>query len=190
MAILSSDKKSVTVQKGDTLSGIAKTYLGDASKYKELAAINNIKNPNLIYVGQVIKLSGTATSTGTKTTNNSSKATIAQFGLQSDTDSTIFATWNWDKSNTDHYEAEWYYYTDNDVWFVGSKSSVEDKQSTYNMPSNAIKVKFRVKPVSKTYTSNNKETSYWTAAWSTEKEYYASDSPPSKIGRASCRERV
>lgn len=180
MAILSSDKKSVTVQKGDTLSGIAKTYLGDASKYKELAAINNIKNPNLIYVGQVIKLSGTATSTGTKTTNNSSKATIAQFGLQSNTDSTIFATWNWDKSNTDHYEAEWYYYTDNDVWFVGSKSSVEDKQSTYNMPSNAIKVKFRVKPVSKTYTSNNKETSYWTAEWSTEKEYYASDSPPSK----------
>ena len=43
-----------TVVKGDTLWGIAERYLGDGLKYKQLATINNIKNPNLIYVGQVI----------------------------------------------------------------------------------------------------------------------------------------
>lgn len=44
-----------TVVKGDNLWRIAKNKLGDGTKYKELAKINNIKNPNLIYPGQVIK---------------------------------------------------------------------------------------------------------------------------------------
>ena len=42
-----------TVQKGDTLSGIAKKY---GTTYQELARINNIANPNQIYVGQKIKI--------------------------------------------------------------------------------------------------------------------------------------
>lgn len=44
------------VQKGDTLWAIAKRFLGDGSKYRELATLNNIKNPNLIYVGQEVKI--------------------------------------------------------------------------------------------------------------------------------------
>lgn len=48
--------KSYTVVKGDTLWAIAKRYLGDGSKYKELATLNNIPNPNKIYPGQVVKL--------------------------------------------------------------------------------------------------------------------------------------
>jgi LysM repeat protein len=46
-----------TVKKGDTLSGIAAKY---GTTYQQLAAINGIKNPNLIYPGQVIKLTGSA----------------------------------------------------------------------------------------------------------------------------------
>ena len=46
-----------TVVAGDTLSGIANRY---GTTYQELARINNISNPNLIYVGQVIKISGTS----------------------------------------------------------------------------------------------------------------------------------
>ena len=69
MAKLSSDGKYVTVEAGDTLSGIALTYLKDASKYKQLAAINNISNPNLIIVGQKIYLSSTGTSTKKKNSN-------------------------------------------------------------------------------------------------------------------------
>lgn len=44
-----------TVQPGDTLSGIAATY---NTTYQHLAAINGIANPNLIYPGQVLTISG------------------------------------------------------------------------------------------------------------------------------------
>ncbi len=46
--------KSYTVKKGDCLYNICKTELGDGNRYKEIAKLNNIKNPNLIYPGQVI----------------------------------------------------------------------------------------------------------------------------------------
>ena len=42
-----------TVQRGDTLSGIAAKY---GTSYQHLARINGIENPNLIYVGQKIKV--------------------------------------------------------------------------------------------------------------------------------------
>lgn len=42
-----------TVQSGDTLSGIAERY---GTSYQHLARINGIVNPNLIYVGQKIKV--------------------------------------------------------------------------------------------------------------------------------------
>ena len=41
------------VKKGDTLSGIASKY---GTTYQELAKYNNISNPNVISVGQVIKI--------------------------------------------------------------------------------------------------------------------------------------
>lgn len=48
--------KSHTVQKGETLSGIAKMYYGNGDKkhYMFIANANNISNPNLIKVGQVL----------------------------------------------------------------------------------------------------------------------------------------
>lgn len=45
-----------TVKKGDTLWAIAKKELGNGQKYKDLAKLNNISNPNKIQVGQVIRL--------------------------------------------------------------------------------------------------------------------------------------
>lgn len=45
-----------TVVKGDTLGGICKKSYGDASLAAALAAYNGIKNANLIYVGQVLKI--------------------------------------------------------------------------------------------------------------------------------------
>lgn len=47
-----------TVVKGDTLSGIAKKY---GTTYQKLASYNGIANPNVISVGQKIKIPGTAT---------------------------------------------------------------------------------------------------------------------------------
>ncbi len=49
-----------TVLKGDTLWGIAKRFLGDGARYKEIAALSGVSNPNLIYPGQVLTLPGKA----------------------------------------------------------------------------------------------------------------------------------
>lgn len=48
--------KSVVVKKGDTLWNLCKQHLGDGSKYKEIAKLNNLANANLIYPGQTLRL--------------------------------------------------------------------------------------------------------------------------------------
>lgn len=45
-------KRYHRVVKGDTLWGIAKKYYGNGSKYPLIAKANNIKNPDIIHVGQ------------------------------------------------------------------------------------------------------------------------------------------
>jgi LysM repeat protein len=50
------NQKTYTVKKGDTLCVIAKRFYGSSSKYTILVKKNNIKNPNRIYPGQVLKL--------------------------------------------------------------------------------------------------------------------------------------
>ncbi len=47
-----------TIQRGDSLSKIAKRYYGDAMKYPVLFEANReiIKNPDLIYPGQVLRV--------------------------------------------------------------------------------------------------------------------------------------
>ena len=184
MAKLSSDGKYVTVEKGDTLTQIAVDYAGGYSKYKQLASINNIPNPNLILIGQKIYLSSTGTSSSTKTAS-SNKATINQFGLLSNVANTLFATWTWSKSSeTENYKVLWTYDTGNGLWLVGNDSPIKveadtesySRQSTYSIPSGAKKVRFKVKPISKKKTSNGNDTTYWTADWSNEEEY--TDSTP------------
>ena len=46
------------IEKGDTLSGIAKRFLGNASAYLKIFEANRevIKDPNLIYPGQKIRI--------------------------------------------------------------------------------------------------------------------------------------
>ena len=56
------------VQRGDTLSAIAAKYLGSASKYNQIVQENGIKNPDLIFPGQVFKITtgGQVTATPTE----------------------------------------------------------------------------------------------------------------------------
>lgn len=63
------------VKKGDTLWAIAEKYLGSGTKYQQIASENNIKNPDLIYPGQVFKITtgGTATQTVLKTKETTQK---------------------------------------------------------------------------------------------------------------------
>lgn len=49
-------ENSYTVEKGDTLWNIAVRAYGDGYKWVEIAKNNNLKNPNLIYTGNVLTL--------------------------------------------------------------------------------------------------------------------------------------
>jgi LysM repeat protein len=44
--------QTYTVQRGDTLSGIAKRFYGHAGEYRRIAEANHIPNPDLIHPGQ------------------------------------------------------------------------------------------------------------------------------------------
>ncbi|OGZ27438.1 MAG: hypothetical protein A2365_03105 [Candidatus Nealsonbacteria bacterium RIFOXYB1_FULL_40_15] len=48
--------RTVVVQPGDTLSGIAAVYLGNANLWPSIASQNNLANPDLIFPGQVLAL--------------------------------------------------------------------------------------------------------------------------------------
>lgn len=184
------DTTSYTVVKGDTFGAIAQrcvvvnmpgysglTLWGDNGAVSKLKSFNpDIENENLIYVGQVITLQGTPK---TKTTNNTQRVKITNFGLQSNSDRTVFVTWSWTKSNTDHYEVKWKYGTGDGVAFEGANESVTVKQSVYSSaPENATHVAVYVRPISKTYKKGDKDVKYWTADWSAVKKYYFADNPP------------
>lgn len=102
---------------------------------------------------------------------------ITDMGLQTGTDRTMYAVWTWTKDNTKNYRVVWYYDTGNDVWFVGNDSTSEYKHSTYSAPSNAKRVRVKVKPISETKTVNNKQTEYWTAEWSEYESYNFGNNP-------------
>lgn len=45
-----------TVRQGDTLIGIAEKVLGDASKWRDIASLNKLNNPNLIFPNQKLNI--------------------------------------------------------------------------------------------------------------------------------------
>lgn len=163
-----------TVKKGDTLSAIAKK---NGTTVSALAKLNNIKNVNYIYVGQVLKLSGDPVTVKTNTTN---RAVVEYVGLQANTDRTVIAAWQWDKPHTKEYRVRWWYSAADGMGLIGSDTTTTSKITSWTAPSNAVKVSFYVMPVSETYKPNGKtETSYWTSDWSTVKSYFFKDNPPS-----------
>ena len=80
-------------------------------------------------------------------------------------------------SELDHYEVKWYYDTGDSVWFSGGESTTTAENAIYNAPSNAVRIKVTVKPVSKTYEVNGKETHYWNGVAQTATYSVNSDSP-------------
>nr|DAI96721.1 MAG TPA: tail assembly protein [Caudoviricetes sp.] len=80
--------KTYTVKKGDTLWSIAKKLLGDGAKCWNLAKLNNIKNPNLIYVGQVLKIEDVPATTE-KSNPSTKKGTSNTTTIQSFVGTTI-----------------------------------------------------------------------------------------------------
>lgn len=172
------------VKKGELPSSICKKYGISLSQLVKLNHLRkNSRGNYLIYVGQKLIISGkTTTSHSTPGKKPSSKKSncpkIVHFGLQSDTDSTVFATWDWSRSNTDKYKVVWNYHTGDGVWFIGKEEEITGKQSTYNAPTNAEKVRFKVKAIAKKHKVNKKEVSYWTADYTAWKTYDFDNNPP------------
>ena len=175
MAILSSDGKYVTVKDGDTLYSIASTY---KTTVKELASMNNIKDPNKIYVGQTIYLDKEAAEE-TKPVVTKQQVTILQFGRLSTSGNTLFATWEWKGENTGSYHVKWEYMPKDhlNTWLsdrsqaktVNENDPDAAKQDTYTIPDNAYVVRFTVKPLPKTNSNGTSTSTSWTATWSTYK---------------------
>ena len=84
-----------TVKSGDTLSGIATSYSTTVSK---LTSLNNLSNPNLIYVGQRLLVQApttSSTSSSTSTTTSTSTTSATTYTVKSgDTLSKIAANHN------------------------------------------------------------------------------------------------
>lgn len=161
------------VKKGDTLSGIARTYGTTVSALMKLNP--SIKNANLIYVGQVIVVSGTPAS---ESTTSGNQAIVDRLGLVTTTTRTVYAGWTWGKhSTTENYEVIWSY-----SWGVGieakEKTTTEFQYSTFTPPDYATHVTIIVTPIAKTKTVNNKEVALWTAKPSTRKTYWFKDNRP------------
>lgn len=176
--------KTYTVKRGDTLWGICTTYASSISgnttnaKIDTLVRLNNIKNRNLIYVGQVLKFSESGSSSGT--TTNTNKPTVSGFGLKSDDTSgrSMIVNWSWSRNGTAGYTCRWKQYL-NGKW-AGSDTDIahpEDMycQSTFSADSAATKVSFQVRPY---YKADDKIT-YWNdVSWSDVKQYDFSENPP------------
>lgn len=174
-------RRYYVVEAGDTLIAIAVDFFNEDEKYKQLAAINGLEDPNYLYIGQKIYLEKGDFEGSTSANPISNKPAIDKFGILSSDESerTLFATWSWYKTHTESYKVLWTYDTGDGVWLVGTNSTISvDKdapstarQSTYSIPTGARRVQFRVKPISEKYKKNDVETTYWEAEWSDTQTY-------------------
>lgn len=102
-----------------------------------------------------------------------------QLVLVSGTDRQMRVEWKWHKDNTDHYVVKWYW-ANGQGWNVGSTDEVKTKQAFYTAPTEAKKVKVKIKPVYKQSTNKNAKTVTVNWGWSTEKQYNFANNPPTK----------
>ena len=162
-------KATYTTIEGDTINKImASTGLTFAQlRWFNTALDWQLNPPGLneeLKAGLVIKLYGPGVSLSTDTRTGDNKVTMLMFDRVQGTDRTIIASWIFNEDtefvNTvlDYYDVEWDYYITGanegdfrgkSMWLKGDRSNVTDPYTTYNAPSNATQVRFRVKPISK-----------------------------------------
>lgn len=190
-----------TVKRGDSLWRIATNYKSSIAgnniyaRIETLRKLNNVKN-NLIYPGQVLKLSGSASSSSSSSFSGSAPATqpkVDAFGLQAANETSsknraVFATWTFTRANTKNFKYRWFQYKNN-KWVMGNEGTTTGYDpvycfSEYTADAAATKVQFQVAPVPDTYqqkdsSGNTTDVPYWTGAqWSVTKEYDFSNNPP------------
>lgn len=187
-----------TVERGDSLWWIASNYgssiAGNSinAKIDTLVQLNGIKNRNLIYVGQVLKLSGSgsgSSSSGSSGSTAQTQPVVNAFGLQASNMTTgknraMYAAWTFSRGNTKNFKYRWFQYK-NGKWVMGNEGTTTGADPVYcysewTADAAATKVQFQVIPIPTTHKdSNNNDVDDWTGAqWSVTKEYDFSNNPP------------
>lgn len=157
-----SDSKGqyVVVVYGDTLSKISETHYGGASKYAQLAKANGISNPNLIYVGQKIYLTGsTSGSSSGSTSTTTNTVTNIKLGLLASEERTLYLSWDWGKEKqTEKYRLKWSYKTKENLTFtsmtdinVDQDYPAASRMASYKIPTSAEQVSVQILPISAEY---------------------------------------
>lgn len=187
-----------TVERGDSLWWIASNYgssiAGNSinAKIDTLVQLNGIKNRNLIYVGQVLKLSGSgsgSSSSGSSGSTAQTQPVVNAFGLQaanttSGKNRAMYAAWTFSRANTKNFKYRWFQYK-NGKWVIGNEGTTTGADPVYcysewTADAETTKVQFQAAPIPTTHKdSNNNDVDDWTGArWSVTKEYDFSNNPP------------
>ena len=114
------------------------------------------------------------------------KCTNVQLGIQTGTTNTLYFTWTWNgyipknhstwskNHTTDHFVYQIQHTTGDGTWFWdvnGSSLANNVRNVTFTIPDNAKRVRFRIKPIAKTHKVNDKDTAYYTSAYTDWNEY-------------------
>lgn len=120
-----------------------------------------------------------ATSTKTTKTLSVRPATV-RINQQTGSDDTYYATWQWSKSPTDHYEVKWYYYTGDGIEYPGEENTVKTRVATYSPRNNAKSISVKVRAVGPNYKGTN--TPKWRTNWTNKVTYYLRHDRPKEPG--------
>lgn len=176
----------IAVIRGDTLSEIAEAYIDlkklnkDTYAYvKDLAALNKISDPDIIVVGQIIYFTKATTSTPSSSGKQHKRVNVTQFGLVANGQKNeLYAAWDWfaredgtpyTPAECTGYDIEWKTFE----WGIPKWSDTTETRNvtTFTIPENASKVQFRIKPISGTYETTEKN---WLGkSTTTTKEYFS-----------------
>lgn len=138
--------------------------------------------------------------TTTKTTTKAKRTTTllsvrpatVRIYQQTGSDSTYYATWQWSKTPTDHYEVEWVYFTGDGIAFPLSTDSVTTKKSICSsVPSNATSIGVRLRAWGPNYTKesgreDDSNVPQWKTNWTNRVTYYRKHDAPKDPGTPTC----